>query len=81
MTSVNQNLVFRQYLSNLPTNILACPLMNYNAKKLTDFSVVKIFIMANLCKWDSLRGNRNRYSFKKTISERNRSKVYQLFTN
>ena len=29
--------------------------MNYNAKKLTDFSVVKIFIMANLCKSDSLR--------------------------
>ena len=55
MTSVNRNLVFRQYLSNLPTNILACPLMNYAAKKLADFSVVKIFIMASLCKWEDLR--------------------------
>ena len=55
MKSVNQNLVFRQCLSILPTNILACPLMNYNAKKLTDFSLVKIFIMANLCKWETLR--------------------------
>ena len=71
MTSVNQNLVFRQYLSNLPTNILACPLMNYDAKKLTDFSVVKIFIMANLCKWDSLReidtGIRSKKEFQKEI--------------
>lgn len=55
MKSVNQNLVIRQYLSNLPTNILAYPLMNYDAKKLTDFSLVKIFIMANICKWGSLR--------------------------
>jgi hypothetical protein len=71
MTSVNQNLVFRQYLSNLPTNILACPLMNYDAKKLTDFSVVKIFIMASLCKWDSLRiidtGIRSKKEFQKEI--------------
>ena len=81
MTSVNQNLVFRQYLSNLPTNILACPLMNYDAKKLTDFSVVKIFIMASLCKWDSLRDNRNRHPFKKRVSERNWGKIYQPFAN
>jgi hypothetical protein len=71
MSSVNQNLVFRQYLSNLPTNILACPLTNYDAKKLTDFSVVKIFIMANLCKWDSLReidtGIRSKKDFRKEI--------------
>ncbi|WP_391207726.1 IS4 family transposase [Psychrobacillus sp. L4] len=55
MKSVHKDLVFRQYLSNLPTNVLACPLMNYDAKKLTDFSLVKIFILANLCKWDSQR--------------------------
>jgi len=71
MTSVNRNLVFRQYLSNLPTNILACPLMNYDAKKLTDFSVVKIFIMASLCRWDSLRiidtGIRSKKEFQKEI--------------
>ena len=29
--------------------------MNYDAKKLTDLSVVKIFILASLCKWDNLR--------------------------
>ena len=51
MKSVDENLVFRQYLSLLPVTILACPLMNYDAKKLTDFSQVKILIMANLCKW------------------------------
>ncbi|QNK87511.1 DUF4372 domain-containing protein [Sporosarcina sp. resist] len=55
MKSVDENLVFRQYLSLLPVNILACPLMNYDAKKLADFSLVKILMMANLCKWESLR--------------------------
>lgn len=55
MKSVTQNLVFRQYLANLPINTLACPLFNYDAKKLSDLSVLKIFIMANLCKWNSLR--------------------------
>lgn len=55
MKSVHKDLVFRQYLSNLPSNVLACPLMNYDAKKLTDFSLVKIFILANLSKWDSQR--------------------------
>ena len=45
--------------------------MNYDAKKLTDFSVVKIFIMASLCKWDSLRiidtGIRSKKEFQKEI--------------
>ena len=71
MTSVNQNLVLRQNLSNLPTNILACPLMNYDAKKITGFSVVKIYITANLCKWDNLRviesGIRSKKEFMKEI--------------
>jgi hypothetical protein len=71
MKSVNQNLVFRQCLSFLPTNILACPLMNYNEKKLTDFSLVKTFIMANICKWESLRqietGIRSDSNFQKEI--------------
>ncbi|MEK4711990.1 DUF4372 domain-containing protein [Sporosarcina sp. FSL K6-5500] len=39
----------------MSANILACPLMNYDAKKLTDFSLLQILIMANLCKWESLR--------------------------
>ncbi|MDW0116239.1 IS4 family transposase [Sporosarcina thermotolerans] len=55
MKSVNQNLVFRQLLSNLPENILACPIMNYDAKKITDFSIVKVFIMANVAQWKSHR--------------------------
>ncbi|AMQ07107.1 IS4 family transposase [Sporosarcina psychrophila] len=71
MKSVDENLVFRQYLSLLPVNILACPLMNYDAKKLTDFSLVKILIMANLCKWESLReieeGIRSKKSFQRDL--------------
>jgi hypothetical protein len=55
MRSVEQNLVFHQYLSLLPANTLACPLKNYVSKKLTDFSLLKIFIMANICKWENLR--------------------------
>ena len=74
MKSVNQNLVFRQYLSNLPTNILACPLANYDAKKLTDFSVVKIFIMASL-QMGQPKDNRNWYPFKKGVSRRNWGKI------
>ncbi|MDN4608766.1 DUF4372 domain-containing protein, partial [Sporosarcina highlanderae] len=71
MKSVNQNLVFRQLLSNLPRNVLDCPLMNYDAKKITDFSLVKIFIMALLCKWESLRdieiGIRSKEDFQREI--------------
>lgn len=55
MKSVDHKLVFRQYLSLLPTSVLACPLMNYEWKKLTDFSLLKILIMSRLCKWDNLR--------------------------
>lgn len=55
MKSVNENKVFRQYLKFLPINALACPLLNYNAKKLDDFSLVKLMIMANISKWDSHR--------------------------
>jgi hypothetical protein len=48
MKSVDQKLIFRQYLSLLPTNVLACPLMNYDWKKLTDLSLLKILIMSSL---------------------------------
>src|SRR5690606_21095764 len=54
MTSVDQNLVFRQYLSLLPKNIFACPLYNYDYTKLTDESLVKTFLLANLFNWESL---------------------------
>ncbi|MEK4025963.1 IS4 family transposase [Sporosarcina sp. FSL W7-1283] len=55
MKSVNPNLVFCQCLSNLPKNALACPIFNYDARKLSDFEVVKVFILANLCGWNNLR--------------------------
>ena len=55
MGSIDQNLVFRQYLSLLPVTKLACPLMNYDEKKLTDLALVKAFIVGTLCKWDSHR--------------------------
>ncbi|PIC67278.1 hypothetical protein CSV71_05850 [Sporosarcina sp. P21c] len=29
--------------------------MNYEEKKLTDFNLVKIFVISTLCKWESLR--------------------------
>ena len=55
MKSVDENRVFRQYLNLLPRNALACPLLNYKAKKLTSFSLVKIMIMAGISKWESYR--------------------------
>lgn len=55
MKIIDQNLVLRQYLSWLPENRLACPLMNYEEKKLTDFNLVKLFVVSTLCKWESLR--------------------------
>lgn len=73
MKSVNQNLVFCQYLSNLPNNVLDCPLFNYDARKLTDLAVVKIFVMASVCGWKSLRkieiGIRAKRDFQKEICE------------
>ena len=53
--SVDENLVFRHYLALLPVDHLACPLRNYDAKKLTDASLVKLMVMAPLCKWESFR--------------------------
>lgn len=50
MKSVDEKKVFRQYLKLLPINALACPLLNYDAKKLSDFSLVKFMIMANISK-------------------------------
>nr|WP_144928803.1 hypothetical protein [Paenibacillus bovis] len=54
MNSVDQKLVFRQYLSLLPRNTFSCPLHNYDYKKLTDESLVKIFLLAGLFRWESL---------------------------
>lgn len=55
MKSVDQNLVFRQYLSLLPQNKFGCPINNYHYKKMTDESLVKIFLLAGLFRWESLR--------------------------
>ncbi|MHA6260948.1 IS4 family transposase [Sporosarcina sp. CAU 1771] len=55
MGIIDQNLVFRQYLSLLPVTKLACPLVNYDEKKLTDFSLVKAFVLSTICKWESHR--------------------------
>ncbi|GKV65136.1 hypothetical protein NCCP2331_12890 [Sporosarcina sp. NCCP-2331] len=45
MKSVDQNIVARQCLSNLPPSKLACPLVNYDYDKLTDYSLVKSLIL------------------------------------
>lgn len=55
MTSVDHDLVFRQYLSLLPTNFLDCPLRNYAYTKLSDRALVKTFILSVLFRWESLR--------------------------
>ena len=55
MDSIGQNTVFRQYLSLLPATRLACPLMNYDEKKLTELALVKAMILGIICKWDSHR--------------------------
>ncbi|MBS4218562.1 IS4/IS5 family transposase, partial [Bacillus sp. FJAT-49711] len=55
MNSVDQDLVFRQYLSLLPATTLACPSHNYNFTKLSDESLVKIFLLSTLFRWGSLR--------------------------
>ena len=65
MESIVQNIVFRQYLSMLPQNVLACPLFNYDYKKLTEYSLVNSIILTNLFRWESLRD----------MEERIRSKV------
>ncbi|MFS0576674.1 IS4 family transposase [Sporosarcina sp. 179-K 3D1 HS] len=55
MGSIDQNLVFRQILSLLPATRLACPLMNYDEKKLPDSALVKAFILGILFQWGSHR--------------------------
>ncbi|MBO1006023.1 IS4 family transposase [Pseudogracilibacillus auburnensis] len=51
MNSVNQDIVFRQYLALLPKSILACPSYNYNYRKMTDESVAKAFLLSKLFQW------------------------------
>lgn len=50
---INQNTVLSQCLSLLPTEGLACPILNYDMKKLTTEALVKIFVVAQLDKWNS----------------------------
>ena len=45
--------VISQCLSLLPTNNLACPIVNYDMKKLTNEQLVKLFITAQLDHWKS----------------------------
>ncbi len=45
--------VIRQCLSLLPTETFSCPLLNYDQKKLTADSLIKIFVAAQLGKWES----------------------------
>lgn len=55
MKSVAQETVLRQYLSYLPTNILADVIWNYRNHKISDLDLVKFFVAANLSKWESYR--------------------------
>jgi hypothetical protein len=50
---VNQNTVLSQCLSLLPTKNLACPILNYDNRKLSIEALVKIFIVAQLDNWKS----------------------------
>ena len=67
MGSIDRNLVFRQLLSMLPATRLACPLMNYDEKKLTDFALVKAFVLGILFQWNSLRDISEHISAHKSI--------------
>lgn len=53
ITMLIQNTVISQCLSLLPTEDLACPLLNYDMKKLTTEALIKIFVAAQLDKWKS----------------------------
>lgn len=53
MNMLTQKTVLRQCLSLLPTDELACPLLNYDHKKLTTEALIKIFVTAQLDKWNS----------------------------
>lgn len=50
---LNQNTVISQCLSLLPTENLACPILNYDNKKLTTEALIKIFVAAQIGKWES----------------------------
>jgi hypothetical protein len=50
---INENTVIRQCLSLLPTKKLSCPLLNYDMKKLSTEALIKIFVAAQLDKWES----------------------------
>lgn len=71
MKSVDQNTVFRQYLSQLPQSVLDCPLVNYEYDKLSEIALVKTFISANLFQWRSLeeieRGIRSKPEVQKEL--------------
>lgn len=71
MKSVDQNTVFRQYLSQLPQSVLDCPLVNYEYDKLSEIALVKTFISANLFQWRSLeeieRGIRSKPKVQKEL--------------
>ncbi|MHA6259033.1 IS4 family transposase [Sporosarcina sp. CAU 1771] len=53
MKSVDQNIVFRQYLSLLPRSVLECPLVNYDYDKLSEYALVKSMILAHVFGWAS----------------------------
>lgn len=53
MKSVDQNIVFRQYLSLLPRSVLECPLVNYDYDKLSEYTLVKSMILAHVFRWTS----------------------------
>lgn len=50
---ITNNTVIRQCLSLLPTENLACPLLNYDKKKLSIEGLIKIFAAAQLGNWES----------------------------
>ena len=51
--SIGHKKVICQCLSLLPTDEFACPLLNYNYDKLSVDSLLKIFVAAQIGKWES----------------------------
>lgn len=51
--SIGHKRLISQCLSKLPTEVFACPLLNYENDKLNEDALMKIFVAAHLGKWET----------------------------
>jgi hypothetical protein len=53
--SIGHKRLISQCLSKLPTEVFACPLLNYGNDKLNEDALMKIFVAAHLGKWENYK--------------------------